>query len=71
MSERVLAGIGNAAAEAVGIQMADLWEHDEFAKTVHEAIEHVSIELRHISLKVSQRLAREEYTYIRLPSFST
>lgn len=32
--------------------LSDLWEKDEFAKTVHLAIEGVSSELRAISLKV-------------------
>ncbi|KAG0008144.1 hypothetical protein BGZ80_003807 [Entomortierella chlamydospora] len=33
------------------IKLSDLWENNEFAKTVHHAIEAVSAELREISLK--------------------
>ena len=34
------------------VKLLALWEQDEFAKSVHQAIEEVSVELRDISLKV-------------------
>ncbi|KAF9197279.1 hypothetical protein BGZ49_002364, partial [Haplosporangium sp. Z 27] len=45
------------------IKLSDLWETDEFAKTVHHAIESVSAELRNISLKLHDdpELSYEEY----------
>jgi len=52
MSERLLANANLAATQAAGVLLTELWEQDEFAKTVHEAIERVSTELRHVSLKV-------------------
>ncbi|KAG0208919.1 hypothetical protein BGX28_000238 [Mortierella sp. GBA30] len=46
-----------------GIKLSKLWEQDEFAKTVHEAIEAASSELREISLKIHQdpELSYEEF----------
>ncbi|KAF9095250.1 hypothetical protein BGX27_001304 [Mortierella sp. AM989] len=45
------------------IKLSDLWEQDEFAKTVHQSIEAVSTELREISLKLHDdpELSYEEY----------
>ncbi|KAF9391937.1 hypothetical protein BGX21_011119 [Mortierella sp. AD011] len=45
------------------IKLSDLWENNEFAKTVHHAIEAVSAELREISLKLhaNPELGWKEY----------
>ncbi|KAG0251714.1 hypothetical protein BG011_007427 [Mortierella polycephala] len=45
------------------IKLSELWEHDEFAKTVHQAIESVSAEMRDISLKLHSdpELSYKEY----------
>ncbi|KAF9922522.1 hypothetical protein FBU30_007343 [Linnemannia zychae] len=49
--------------ESSKVPLSDLWEKDEFAKTVHLAIEDVSSELRAISLKLHENpeLGYEEY----------
>ncbi|KAG0315344.1 hypothetical protein BGZ99_007516 [Dissophora globulifera] len=45
------------------LNLSDLWEKDEFAKAVHQAIDAVSAELREISLKLHNdpELSWEEY----------
>ncbi|KAF9193450.1 hypothetical protein BGZ51_003254 [Haplosporangium sp. Z 767] len=45
------------------IKLSELWEQDKFAKTVHQAIESVSAEMRDISLKLHNdpELSYKEY----------
>ncbi|KAF9277802.1 hypothetical protein BGZ74_003256 [Mortierella antarctica] len=48
---------------ATGATLSDLWEQDEFAKTVHLAIEAASVELRAVSLQLhdNPELGYQEY----------
>ncbi|KAI8599488.1 hypothetical protein EDD21DRAFT_379703 [Dissophora ornata] len=61
--ESLQQGMSKLLVNGSNAKLSELWEQDEFAKTVHHAIEAVSTELRGISMKIHENpeLGYEEY----------